>query len=157
MYGINPDKDYRHMYDIKDLRGHLPKNKIYKDTILHTITEDHRCHDMTRLIKLFPDISGKLNSEQSKLTIFIPLCNIDIDIDDVLKSREFISYHILDNAVSNKFIQSSRMMKLYTRDGDHITVENTHGRTLLNGYSNILGYRIVSSSMIFYIDTPLYK
>jgi hypothetical protein len=149
--------DYKHMYNITDLKGPRPYPRIHSNSILGFLNQESLCTPFVTFLKGLRS-SQWYNDPQMKCTLFVPL-TMDPSVYSLSPSEQtrLLKYHTLDRPLSYTFLRSSGRMKLNTRlPVERITVTNTHTSVpLLNGTSTIVGAHKVGDSCIYFIDTML--
>jgi len=148
--------DYRFMYNIRDLRGPLPKPEIYSNTLLGVVVNTPAFAEFAKVLTSLP-LSAAYNSEQSYCTLFVPLHVHAEDVDTPYKCQQFILTHTLEHALPYKYLRSSGAMYLDTRHtGTKILVENVGSETpVINRKCRILASQVVGSAVIFIIDRSI--
>jgi hypothetical protein len=149
--------DFKHMYNIQDLKGSLPEPFINPNSIFGFLKQIN-CVQFTNLLETQP-IVGTYNDTQACHTVFAPM-NLDLNyvlqLDDY-KKRQLILYHTLPKPFSVQFLQSSKGMNLNTmQPGNNIYCSSINGDIYLNGYAKVLNYINTGKSSIFVIDKMLY-
>lgn len=162
LYGTDPSYDYSHMYNIKDLRGELPKPVLKPGTILYALHQHGSCSKFIELVSK-AGLAGVFNDKQANFTVFAP---IDDSIDCMwlksvssFKAKQYVLYHTLDHAVAPSFLRSSKAMYLNTRiPGSRLFVENYNEvPPLINRISRVIECPIVlDSSVVYVVDRVLH-
>lgn len=149
--------DYKQMYNIKDIRGPLPKPVIHKNTLLDALHSNPKCLEFARMVMSLPDMSAKFNNSQANFTVFVPLSDMYLPSNDSYHVRQLILLHTLEHAYTYQFLASSRMMWLNTRlPGTKLLIENLGTpRTMINRHAQILGQQMVGNAVIYFIDQSL--
>ncbi len=156
LYGTDPSYDYRQTYDIKDLKGPLPKPVIQKNTLLGALIGNPQCESFSKFIISVPQFASLFNCSQADFTLFVPLS--PLPQMDYYKARQFILLHSLQHSFPLQFLKGSRMMTVDSRLAGHrILVDNldVSNPPRLNGTSHIVGQQIVGNAVIYFIDLPL--
>lgn len=147
--------DYKQKYDIKDLRGPLPKPVIYPNTILNTLVKRQDCQGFTNAVMSIPDISARFNDTQSSMTLFVPVYHY-IPSGNSFTERQRILLHSLEYALAPSFFEHSRMIYVNTKlTGSKVLVESINGVVVLDRHAQIISSEPVGSNMIYYITQPL--
>lgn len=152
---MDGSRDYKQMYNIKDLRGNLPKPVLKQNTIFNALGNNEQGTAFFSLLEKVPELAAKYNSIQADFTVFVPI-NVESDNLDYYKARQLILFHTLERTLSVKFLQNSRAMVINTLiPGSRILVENINGSTILNRSAIIVGVQYVGNAVLYYIDNAL--
>jgi len=145
--------DYRHMYNIKDIRGPFPHTTFNKHTIMDFLNVQNY-NDMKDLI-ILAGLCSVFNDTQMKGTLFVPMttskCPIDtLDRQDALK---VVHRHTLPFQLKPEVLKSSVMMTLLTKDNDHTIISETiNNETIINHSIPIKGYIVIGHVIVYLID-----
>lgn len=146
--------DYKHMYNIKDLRGPLPIPVVHDNTLLSYLMSSPEFEPFLALVEK-AGLSGKFNSIQADFTVFVPTQGVPTNVSSY-EAKQIVLSHLLERTLSFGFLRSSRMMYLDTRiPSSRILVENFGPMPLLNRQSQVIGKKQVGHAIVFIIDRAL--
>lgn len=146
VYGYVQSLDYRHMYNMTDLRGSIPETPIVEGTPLCYISSHPEMSIFLFIIKT-AGMEGILNSIQSQSTLFVPLDsylrkkydeNFFLNLDRGA-ARTIVLCNMLDKPLSTVFFKTSLRMRLMTKQiGYPIILTNDNDKFTLNCGINII-------------------
>ena len=167
MVSIGPyseSMNFRHMFDIPDLRGHLPE-KIACPNSLTSIVQKHpdfqRFSYMLKLAKL----EDTYSNPQANFTILVPsdasLKHVDENVFinmDVGTARHIILSSTFNRRISSAVLMDSPASWLHTRDPpNRLFVTNMNGRIYINNDINVIHKDMpASNGLIFVIDNLIW-
>jgi uncharacterized surface protein with fasciclin (FAS1) repeats len=148
----------RHMFDMQDLRGCLPKKVSCPNSvseILNSHPDFKRFAYMMKLSKLDPTYSGP----QANLTLFVPSDKaisfipegVFTNMDDST-ARHIVRSYTLNRRIPSEVLEDSPAAYFMTRDPpNRLFVSNLSGRTYLNNDVNVIHKDLEASNGIIHV------
>jgi len=156
--------NFTHMFDIKDLRGDLPKKKICKNSLFGFIVNNINLKKFSYILKL-AQLEDFYNDPQANFTLFVPTDNslkhipdsFFIDMDDST-ARHIIKSSTLDRKIISELLEDSPASYFYTKDSaNRLFITNMNSKTFINNNINIIQKNIeLSNGIIHIIDNLIY-
>lgn len=147
--------DYKHMYNMIDLKGPLPRPVIHQYSILGVLYREEHMKIFFNMMVQTPLLAALYNDPNSSMTIFVPSdeCNYGVTKD---KYRDFILSHTINYKLEPCTLFGSKMQYLNTKlNGYRLLIENIN-EPLLNGVGVIKSAIKVGKSIVYQVSCPLF-
>jgi len=153
--------NYTHMFDQKDLRGCLPKEKECSNSLMGIISKHPDFSKFKYIVKL-GKLEGILNNPQADFTLFIPsdraLRSLGSLGDDVFvnmndaTARHIVKSSMLDRKIPKELIQDSPASYFITKDPpNRLFVRILSGRTYIGNEINVIHFDIQAANGIIHV------
>lgn len=161
MVSIGPyseSMNFRHMFDMPDLRGHLPV-KVACPNSLTSIVNEHPDFSKFRYMLNLAKLENLYSDPQANFTIFVPSDNAlkHVDKNVFLNMDDGTARHIIKSSTLKRRIPSSVLSDspaswLHTQDPpNRLFVTNMNGRIYLNNNINIIHKDMPASNGIIHV------
>jgi len=167
MVSIGPyseSNNFRHMFDMPDLRGHLPY-EISCPNSLTSVVQKHPDFSKFRYMLKLAKLEDTYGDPQADFTIFVPSDealkhvnkNIFINMDDST-ARHIVKSSTLKRRIPLSVLSDSPASWLHTQDPpNRLFVTNMDGRIYLNNNINVIHTNMsCSNGMIHVIDALIW-
>jgi len=155
--------NFRHMFDVPDLRGYLPVKKACPNSI-SSIIGTHPDFSQFRYMLNLAKLEDLYSDPQADCTIFVPSDNAlkkKIDNNVFLNMDNSTARHIIKSSTLKRRISSSVLLDspaswLITKDPpNRLFVTNMNGRINLNNHINVIHKDMLCSNGIIHITDDL--
>ena len=151
----------RHMYDIPDLRGPLPKTYINPNTLAGIIDSNKNFTKFKYILEL-SGIKSKYANGVSTHTLFVP-SDDSLKLDDnffvnmdKLQALKIVQTATLDKRITTDLLQQSPMQLLFTNCKPVKLCSSAYnGKIYINETVKILGKEIQASNGIIHVTDKL--
>lgn len=157
----NESYNMTHMFDIQDIRGHLPLQSICSGTLLSEINKNKNFESFKILIKI-SKLDFIFNSEQSEYTIFIPsedklskniknMIKQIAETDDISLARKIVKGSIIKRQIPKELLYQSNAYYIYTeQQPNRLFITNINGQLFINNNIKIFNDEITTSNGIIH-------
>lgn len=165
MVSIGPyseSMNFRHMFDIPDLRGHLPHREPCP-TSLTGIIQNHPDFSRFRYMLNLANLESTYNDPQANFTLFIPsdkaLSYIDNGVFTNMDkgiARHIVKSSTLRRKITSAILADSPASWLHTNDPpNRLFVTNLNGRTYINNTINVIHKDMEATNGIIHVIDDL--
>ena len=142
----NESTNFRHMFNIPDLRGPLPVTTLKSNSLANLIAE-HPDFSKYRFILELSKLTGLYNDPQANFTVFVPSDralkqlipeSVFTNMDSAT-ARHIIRTSTLNRNISSAILEDSPAAYFLTKDPpNRLFITNVHGRTYIDNTINVI-------------------
>jgi len=147
-----------HMFDFRDLRGPLPQEIDYENSLSYIIS-NHPNLKKFRYILRKSGLNGKYNDAKANLTLFVPEDAAFGDLNDsflvnldLLTCRNIVKTLTLNNKLTSDILSDNPCSYFITQNSPNkLFISNVNGETYLNRDIRIIEKDIMARNGIIHI------
>ena len=150
--------NFTHMWDIRDLRGCLPKKGYCENSLMDIIAKTPGFSKFKYIIKL-AKMDGIYNADQADFTLFVPSDKALADLPegvltnmDDATARNIVMASTLNRRITGELLADSPACSFITRSRiNKLWVTNISGQTYLNNDIKVVDTDIEASNGLIHV------